>query len=81
MYPNARIQGNPAPRSVPDLLETLKSEFDNIAHEGTMYKMQRDEFERKLQSQLQELNNIQSAMFDLERAYQKMKQQDEEDIL
>eukprot|EP01118_Nematostelium_gracile_P005835 TRINITY_DN1862_c0_g1_i1.p1 TRINITY_DN1862_c0_g1~~TRINITY_DN1862_c0_g1_i1.p1 ORF type:complete len:603 (+),score=133.99 TRINITY_DN1862_c0_g1_i1:244-1809(+) len=46
-----------------------------------MYKMQRDEYERKLQSQLGELNNIQQTLYELERNHLKIKQQYEEEIV
>lgn len=81
MYSQARIQTQPAqgPRAI-ELLDTLKSEFENLTHEVNVYKMQREESERKLQAQIQELTTIQQTVYDLERSCQKMKQQYEEDI-
>jgi len=32
---------------IPELMDTLKGEFETLAHDVNMYKMQRDEFERK----------------------------------
>lgn len=65
---------------IPEFLENLKAEFETLAHELNMYKMQKDEWERKLQAQLGELNNIQQTLFDLERNHNKIKQQYEEEI-
>jgi len=66
---------------IPELLDTLKTEFETVAHDVNMYKMQRDDYERKLQSQLTELNTIQTTLFELERTHTKIKQQYEEEIL
>lgn len=32
---------------IPEVLENLKAEFDSMAHDLNMYKMQRDDYERK----------------------------------
>lgn len=32
---------------IPEYLENLKVEFDSLAHDVNMYKMQRDDYERK----------------------------------
>jgi len=66
---------------IPEYLENLKSEFESLAHDMNMYKIQRDDYERKLQAQLGELNNIQQTLFDLERNHTKIKQQYEEEII
>jgi glucose repression regulatory protein TUP1 len=62
-------------------LENLKNEFDSITHDLNMYKMQKDDYERKLQAQLGELNTIQQTLYDLERNHAKIKQQYEDEIL
>jgi len=78
MYTGApRIQAQSQTR-IPDLLDTLKAEYESLIHD---VKMQRDDYDRKLQGQLQELTNLQQTMHDLERAHSKMKQQYEEELL
>mmetsp|Transcript_17672 Transcript_17672/g.68589 ORF Transcript_17672/g.68589 Transcript_17672/m.68589 type:complete len:526 (+) Transcript_17672:49-1626(+) len=72
MYPGHRP---PVSGRIAEQLESLKVEFDSLAHDVGMYKMQRDEYERKLQQQLTELSSIQSALFDLERRCAKAKEQ------
>ncbi len=32
---------------IPEYLENLKAEFETLAHDANMYKMQRDDYERK----------------------------------
>lgn len=76
MYPGHRP---PVSGRIAEQLESLKVEFDSLAHDVGMYKMQRDEYERKLQQQLTELSTIQSALFDLERRCLKAKEQGEGD--
>jgi glucose repression regulatory protein TUP1 len=66
---------------IPELLDNLKAEFESLAHDVNMYKMQRDDYERKLQAQLGELSNIQQTLYDLERNHGKIKSQYEEEIL
>jgi glucose repression regulatory protein TUP1 len=66
---------------VPELLEKLKSEYESLAQELSVYKMQRDEFERKLQQHLQESQNLQNQIFELERKHKKIVQNLEDEIL
>lgn len=66
---------------VPEYLENLKAEFETLAHDANLFKMQRDDYDRKLQAQLGELNNIQQTLYDLERNHTKIKQQYEEEII
>merc|ERR1712137_1153071 len=63
-----------------EILETLKIEYDKLAKESTRYKLQRDEFERKLQSQLVELSSIHKSVQELEHRHTKLKLQYEEDL-
>lgn len=43
----------PTPRTgfggqrIPEFLENLKVEYDSLCHDANMYKMQRDDYERK----------------------------------
>jgi glucose repression regulatory protein TUP1 len=64
-----------------ELLENLKNEYESLTHDCNMMKMQRDDYERKLQAQLNELANIQQTLYDLERNNAKIKQQYEEEIM
>lgn len=38
---------------IPEFLEGLKSEFESLAHDVNMFKMQRDDYERKCMCVLQ----------------------------
>lgn len=66
---------------IPELLDNIKTEYENLAHEASLYKAQRDDYERKLQQQLTEVQNIQATLFELERNHNKIKQQYEEEII
>ncbi|PRP74635.1 transcriptional repressor TUP1 [Planoprotostelium fungivorum] len=74
------------PRQVPvagriaEQLENLKSDFDTIINEHNMYKVQRDELERKVTSQVGELSTIQQTIYELQQAHAKIKAQYEEEI-
>eukprot|EP00276_Gloeochaete_wittrockiana_P015636 CAMPEP_0184341062 /NCGR_PEP_ID=MMETSP1089-20130417/9698_1 /TAXON_ID=38269 ORGANISM="Gloeochaete wittrockiana, Strain SAG46.84" /NCGR_SAMPLE_ID=MMETSP1089 /ASSEMBLY_ACC=CAM_ASM_000445 /LENGTH=87 /DNA_ID=CAMNT_0026669175 /DNA_START=41 /DNA_END=301 /DNA_ORIENTATION=+ len=65
---------------IPELLDQLKSEYDCLSQEVSMYKNQREEFERKLQTQLSELSSIQKTLFELEKKQGKVQQHYEEEI-
>eukprot|EP00026_Physarum_polycephalum_P007475 Phypoly_transcript_07535.p1 GENE.Phypoly_transcript_07535~~Phypoly_transcript_07535.p1 ORF type:complete len:471 (+),score=84.11 Phypoly_transcript_07535:110-1522(+) len=67
--------------TVSEYLESLKSEFESTAHEVHMYKMQRDDLERKLNAQLNEFASFQQTLYDLEKNHQRIKAQYEEEIL
>jgi len=79
MFPSSR-SSNVSSR-FPEFLENIKLEFDNLVHDVSVYKMQRDECERKLQLQLNELNTIQQMISDMERTQVKIKQQYEDEIV
>jgi len=70
----------PSGRSMPELLDNIKSEFDYLAQECNMLKMQRDDYERKLQAQIGELSTMQSALVELERKHSKLKRTYQEEI-
>lgn len=71
----------PAPvRRGAELLDALKQEFDTLSHDANLFKAQRDEYERKIQSQVQEQLALQQALSDLERVHASIKQQYEEEI-
>ncbi|EGC36846.1 hypothetical protein DICPUDRAFT_77529 [Dictyostelium purpureum] len=63
-----------------ELLENLKGEIESLTHEISVYKHQKDDYERKFQNQLAELNTIQQTLYDLERQQTKMKLHYEEEI-
>jgi len=63
-----------------DILETLKVEYDKLIHEANRYKSQKEEYERKLQSQLGELASVHASIQDLDRRHKQLKLQYEEDL-
>lgn len=58
-----------------ELLESLKTEFENMNHEIAMCKMQRDEFERKLTAQANEFASFHQTLHELEKTHQRIKLQ------
>eukprot|EP01111_Echinosteliopsis_oligospora_P011283 TRINITY_DN3688_c0_g1_i1.p1 TRINITY_DN3688_c0_g1~~TRINITY_DN3688_c0_g1_i1.p1 ORF type:complete len:631 (+),score=141.31 TRINITY_DN3688_c0_g1_i1:213-2105(+) len=79
-YSHRSIVQNPGGR-VPEYLENLKSEFETLSHDVNLYKMQRDDFERKLQAQMNEMSSIQATIFELEKNHKIIKQQYDEEII
>uniref|UniRef100_A0A7S1HJV2 Transcriptional repressor Tup1 N-terminal domain-containing protein n=4 Tax=Hemiselmis andersenii TaxID=464988 RepID=A0A7S1HJV2_HEMAN len=65
---------------VPDLLETLKSEYEQLLHEGSVYKAQKEDYERKLEAQVSELTLLQQSLNELERTHLSVKAMHEEEI-
>jgi glucose repression regulatory protein TUP1 len=64
-----------------DLLESLKVELESMSRESNLVKLQKEEFERKLQQQIQETQSIQAQIYDLERNQMKLKQKYDDEIL
>uniref|UniRef100_A0A7S4KSA0 Transcriptional repressor Tup1 N-terminal domain-containing protein n=1 Tax=Guillardia theta TaxID=55529 RepID=A0A7S4KSA0_GUITH len=65
---------------IPDLLEQLKSEYDALGQESTLLKAQKEDFERKLESQIAELNMMTQTLTELERQHRQMKNTYEDEI-
>eukprot|EP01119_Soliformovum_irregulare_P013551 TRINITY_DN361_c0_g1_i1.p1 TRINITY_DN361_c0_g1~~TRINITY_DN361_c0_g1_i1.p1 ORF type:complete len:647 (+),score=137.51 TRINITY_DN361_c0_g1_i1:191-2131(+) len=82
MYgPNSHPPRSLLSARVTEHLENVKTEFETLAHDANVFKMQRDDYERQLQAQLGEFTNIQQALFELDRNHTKMKQQYEDEIM
>jgi len=80
-YGGHRSIAVPTNGRAPEYLESLKNEFETMTHDLNMYKMQRDDFERKLNAQLSEFQSFQQTLYDLEKNHQRIKTQYEEEIL
>ncbi|GAA5810467.1 hypothetical protein MFLAVUS_003888 [Mucor flavus] len=63
-----------------ELLEAIKVEYDQLSQDAQLTKNQRDEYEHKVNSQIQEMNIFQQTLLDLERTQQVLKKQYEEEI-
>ncbi|KAI8388010.1 WD40-repeat-containing domain protein [Radiomyces spectabilis] len=72
----------PAPPSnrVIEMLDAIRAEFDQMAQEAYICKSQRDDFEMKINSQIQEMNTFQKSLVEMERSQQTIKKQYEEEI-
>ncbi|CAG8598281.1 16238_t:CDS:10, partial [Acaulospora colombiana] len=63
-----------------ELLEALKQEYENLQQEAITYKMQREEFEHKVQQQTEEVSIIRQGLYELQAAQKGIKQQYDVDI-
>ncbi|KAI8369385.1 WD40-repeat-containing domain protein [Radiomyces spectabilis] len=71
----------PAPMNrIAEILDNIRAEFDQLAQEAYVCKTQRDDFELKMNSQIQEMNNFQQSLMELERSQQTLKKQYEDEI-
>ncbi|KAF7727927.1 proteinral transcription repressor [Apophysomyces ossiformis] len=71
----------PAPQSrIVEMLDSIKAEFDQLAQEAYVCKTQRDDYEHKMNSQIQEMNSFQQSIIELERSQQALKKQYEDEI-
>ena len=53
MYPQSQgVRTGSVASRLPEVLDNLKSEFEQLSHEASVYKAQRDENERKCESAL-----------------------------
>mmetsp|Transcript_19048 Transcript_19048/g.21215 ORF Transcript_19048/g.21215 Transcript_19048/m.21215 type:complete len:627 (-) Transcript_19048:273-2153(-) len=62
-----------------ELFDKLKHEFDQLSKQRQILQRERDEFERKIQAQVQESSNFQQEIRDLDRSHQAIKKQYEEE--
>jgi uncharacterized protein YeeX (DUF496 family) len=65
---------------VSDILDQIKRDYATIDHDYERCKSERDEFERKLEQQLNEFQNMKQTIVDLEMNYNSIKQQYEDRI-
>eukprot|EP01080_Neovahlkampfia_damariscottae_P003474 gene3474-6123_t len=63
-----------------ELMDQLKNEFTKVESELNVTKVQKDDYERKLESQIHEFQSMKQTIYDLEMNYQNLKQQYEEEI-
>jgi len=68
------------PTRIPDVLEKIKTEFEQLSQDTTLLKNQRDEFQRILQAQKEEMNQMQQIIQDFDSKHQSIKRQYEEEI-
>ncbi|KAF9980076.1 hypothetical protein BGZ65_005587, partial [Modicella reniformis] len=60
---------------VPEWLDMIKQEFESLSHEFMAAKAQREEYESKINNQVQEMEIFRRTLFDLERKHEAMKGQ------
>lgn len=72
---------NGTPARLIELLDAMKAELENYNQDAAVFKIQRDEFEHKINAQINEMNSFQQTLYDIERTHQKIKQQYEDEIL
>ncbi|KAG2225136.1 hypothetical protein INT45_011819 [Circinella minor] len=70
----------PPQNRIIEMLDAIRVEFETLSQEAYVCKTQRDDFEHKMNTQIQEMNNFQQSLHDLERAQQTIKDQYEEEI-
>ncbi|KAJ6469769.1 chromatin associated protein [Mycena vitilis] len=63
-----------------DTLDLVKQEFDALANELVVSRGQREKCEATINAQVDELNNIRGALYDLEQKHGKVRQQYEEEV-
>ncbi|KAI0066995.1 WD40 repeat-like protein [Artomyces pyxidatus] len=63
-----------------ECFETIRQEFDVLSQDIVLLRNQRDDFENKVSSQVNELNIIRQSLYDLEAQHGKIRQQYEEEI-
>ncbi|KAF9353267.1 general transcription repressor [Mortierella sp. NVP85] len=60
---------------VPEWLDLIKQEFDNLNHEVNTARAKREDCEHKINSQIQEMEGFRRALYDLEKKHESMKGQ------
>ncbi|WVQ99814.1 hypothetical protein IAU59_006957 [Kwoniella sp. CBS 9459] len=63
-----------------EFFELIKNEFEQVGQEGSVWKAQRDEYEAKIQQQINELGLIRQSLYELEANHAKVRQEYEAEI-
>ncbi|KAI9014351.1 WD40-repeat-containing domain protein [Phycomyces nitens] len=63
-----------------EMLETIRADYDQLSQDAYLFKSQRNEFELKMNTQIQEMNNFQQSLLELERTQHTLKKQYEDEI-
>ncbi|KAI0724965.1 WD40-repeat-containing domain protein [Fomitopsis betulina] len=63
-----------------ECFDTIRQEFDAVAHELVHLRGQRDDLDNKVNGQVNELNIIRQSLYDLETQHGKIRQQYEQEI-
>ncbi|EQC31331.1 hypothetical protein SDRG_10933 [Saprolegnia diclina VS20] len=64
-----------------DMLESAKNEFESVLQQLNISKIENMELERKIQSQVAEMDQIQQTLKALENNHRRLRQQYEEDVI
>ncbi|KAI9292169.1 hypothetical protein K502DRAFT_97846 [Neoconidiobolus thromboides FSU 785] len=64
-----------------ELIDALKAEYENNTQDAGVFKVQRDEFDHKINAQINELSAFQQTVYELELTHQKVKKSYEDEIV
>ncbi|KAJ7623522.1 chromatin associated protein [Roridomyces roridus] len=68
------------PARLQDTLDLIRQEFDGLANELVLSRTQREKYEATINAQVDELNNIRQALYELEQKHGKVRQQYDEEL-
>ncbi|KAJ7230707.1 chromatin associated protein [Mycena pura] len=68
------------PTRIQDTLDLVKQEFDSLTNELAISRAQRDKYEATINAQVDELNAIRQALYELDQKHGKLRQQYEGDL-
>ncbi|THV04198.1 WD40 repeat-like protein [Dendrothele bispora CBS 962.96] len=75
------VPGGPHPNPrLEESIDTIRQEFDRLVSETGLARNQRDDYEAKVGSQVNELNIIRQSLYELEAQHGKVRQQYEEEL-
>ena len=63
-----------------ELIDAVRNEFDTLAQEMNVFQMHKDDYEHKIGSQVQEMQSIRQAVYELELSHKKIIKQYEDEI-
>lgn len=69
------------PHQFMELLDHIRTEYENLANENKTYRGMREEFQRKVEEQVTELNAMEQMIVELDRKHHLMKDQFEAEVI
>lgn len=74
------VLAQPSTARLNELFDLIRQEYETLGTDGNIWKQQRDEYEAKVQSQINELGMIRQSLYELEANHSKIRQEYETEI-
>ncbi|KAJ1728232.1 general transcription repressor [Coemansia biformis] len=75
------VPSAPLSSRVTELLDALRAEYDSLTQDASSMRLYKEDYEQRVNSQINEIQMVQQNFYELERTHNKIRQQYEEEIM